>query len=96
MVLFGADDEGAAGGFDDFEGDDLESVDLHDAFDLGEQALYEAKVVPGDAADGGDGLGVGEVVEAEAQAEASPVRVRTKVSSSSFNGRYWWANPIRL
>jgi hypothetical protein len=40
---------------------------------LGEQALYEAKVAPGDAADGGDGLGVGEVVEAEAQAEASPV-----------------------
>jgi hypothetical protein len=36
MVLFGADHQGAAGGFDDFEGDGPESVDFHDAFDLGE------------------------------------------------------------
>jgi hypothetical protein len=39
LVLFGADDKGGAGGFDEFEGDGLESVDLHDAVDLGEQPV---------------------------------------------------------
>ena len=61
-MLFGADDQGAAGGFDDFEGDCPESVDLHDAFDLGEKSVYEAEVAAGDASDGGDGLGVGEAL----------------------------------
>jgi hypothetical protein len=35
--------------------------------------VEEAEVAAGDAADRGDGLGVGEVVEVEGQAEAAPV-----------------------
>jgi hypothetical protein len=59
--LGGADDQGAAGGFDDVGGDRVELVDSHDAVDLGEESLEEAEVTAGDAGDGGDGLGVGEV-----------------------------------
>jgi hypothetical protein len=73
LVLFGADDQGGAGGFDDFEGDGVESVDFHDAVDLGEQSVYGTEVAAGDASDGGDGLGVGEVIEVEGESEASPV-----------------------
>ncbi len=38
-ALCGADDEGAAGGFDDVVGDNCEVVDPQDAFDLDEEAL---------------------------------------------------------
>ena len=41
------------------------SLDPHDALDLDEQAVNQAEVAAGDAPDGGDGLGVGEVGEAE-------------------------------
>jgi hypothetical protein len=68
-----ADDQGAAGGLDDVAGDDGQVVDPQDPFDLGEQAVDEAEVAAGDAADGGDGLGVGEVGEVQGQAEAFPV-----------------------
>ena len=71
--LAGADDEGAAGGFDDVVGEGLQVVDLHDAFDLGEQSVDEPKVASGDAGDGGDGLGVGEVVDVQVQAESAPL-----------------------
>jgi len=51
QVLCGvlADDEGAAGGLDDVAGDDGEVVDLHDAGDLGEQAVNEPEVSAGEA-----------------------------------------------
>ena len=67
------DDEGASGGFDDVVSDGLQLVDLQDAFDLGEESLEEAEVAAGDAADRGDGLGVGEVVGVERLAEGAPV-----------------------
>jgi len=53
-----ADDEGAACGLHDVAGDNRELVDLQDALDLDEQAVDQAEVAAGDAADGGDGLGV--------------------------------------
>ncbi len=96
MALRVADDEGAAGGFDDVAGDDGEVVDLQDAFDLDEQAVNESEVAVGDAADRGDGLGVGEVGQVQGEAELAPVRLRTNASSSSPSGRYWWAKPMRL
>lgn len=40
-------------------------------FDLGEQSVDEAEVAAGDAADGGDGLGVGEVGEVQAPIDAA-------------------------
>lgn len=95
-MLFGADDQGAPGGFDDVVSDDAESVDFEDALDLGEQAVQQPEVAAGDAADCGDGLGVGEVCEVERQARRFQCRVSTKASSSSVNDRYWWAKPIRL
>lgn len=73
VVLCVADDEGAARGLDDVAADHTQIVDLHDAFDLDEQAVDEAEVAAGDAADGGDGLGVGEVGEVQGEAEAFPV-----------------------
>ncbi|MEV0296430.1 hypothetical protein [Nocardia sp. NPDC050710] len=62
-----------AGGFDDVGGDGVEFVDSHDALDLGEESLQEAEVAAGDTGDGGDGLGVGEVVGVEFEAEFVPV-----------------------
>lgn len=59
-----ADDEGAASGLDDLIGDDAELVDGEDAFDLDEEPVEEVEVASGDAADGGDRLGVGEVAGA--------------------------------
>lgn len=73
MALCVADDEGAAGGLHDVAGDDGQVVDLHDSFDLDEQAVDESEVAAGDAADGGDGLGVGEVGEVQGEAELVPV-----------------------
>ncbi|MDZ7911976.1 MAG: hypothetical protein U5O16_09095 [Rhodococcus sp. (in: high G+C Gram-positive bacteria)] len=62
-VLGGADDEGARGGVDDVGGGDGgEVVDFHDAFDLREKLADETEVPCCQACDGGDGLGVGEVV----------------------------------
>jgi hypothetical protein len=57
----GADDEVLSGGLDDFLGDDGLLVDLHDAFDLADEADGEAEVAAGDAGDGGDGFFGGEV-----------------------------------
>src|SRR5450756_614359 len=68
-----ADHERAAGGGDDVVGDDAEPVDLHDAVDLGEQAVQEPEVAAGDAADSSNSLGVGEVVEIQGESEALPV-----------------------
>jgi hypothetical protein len=67
------DDKGAAGGLDDVAGDGVEFVDLHDAFDLGEESVDEPEVASGDTGDGPDGLGVGEVVGVEGEAESAPV-----------------------
>ena len=72
-ALGDADDERAAGGFDDIVRDDREAVDLEDAFDLHEEAVQEPEVAASDAGDGGDGLAVGEVSVIESQAELSPV-----------------------
>ena len=67
-----ADDEGFAGGVDDFLGDGGHLVDLQDAFDLRGEAAGEAEVAAGDAGDRGQGLGGGEVVGV-VQAEVRPV-----------------------
>ncbi len=62
-------------------------VDFEYAVDLGEEAFEESEVAAGDAFDGGDGLGVGEVVGVEGAAEVFPVRSRTKRSSSRVRAR---------
>ncbi|MGK4422069.1 hypothetical protein ACSLVQ_27860, partial [Klebsiella pneumoniae] len=41
--LGGADDEGAAGGFDDVVGDDVELVDLQDTLNLWEEPCGAAR-----------------------------------------------------
>ncbi len=61
------------GGLDDVAGDDGEVVDPQDAFGLYEQAVDEPEVAAGDAADGGDGLGVGEVGQVQGEAELASV-----------------------
>jgi hypothetical protein len=68
-----ADDDGAAGCFDDVAGDYGEVVDAQDAFDLDEQPVKEPEVAAGDAGDGGDGLAVGEVSVVQGEAEVAPV-----------------------
>ncbi|MFC4010707.1 hypothetical protein ACFOY2_25995 [Nonomuraea purpurea] len=67
-----SDDEVLAGGFDDFFGDGGHLVNVQDAFDLVDEAGGEAEVAAGDAGDGGDGFGRGEVVGV-AEAEVGPV-----------------------
>lgn len=79
LALDVAGDEGVAGGLDDVAGDDRQLVELHDAFDLHEQAVEEPEVASGDAGDGGDGLGVGEVAGVEGEAEPAPVAVEDEV-----------------
>jgi hypothetical protein len=68
-----ADDEAFAGGFDDLARDRREVVDLEDAPDLGKEAVDEPEVAVGDPGDGGDRLGVGEVLGGEFEAERAPV-----------------------
>lgn len=75
FVSLVADDEDAGSGFDDVVGDGVELVDLEDPVDLGEEPFEQAEVASGDAFDGGDCLGVGEVVRVESSAEALPVAV---------------------
>ncbi len=72
------DDEDAGGRFDDVVGDCLEFVDLEDAADLREESFEEAEVSASDAFDGGDGLGIGEVVRVKGASEAFPVFVEDK------------------
>lgn len=67
--LQAADDERLTGGFDDFPGDRAQVVDLQDALDLSGQPLDEAEVAAGDAGDGRDGFGVGEVIGGQGQAQ---------------------------
>jgi hypothetical protein len=71
--LQNADDQRFTGRLDDFPGDRAQVVDLHDALDLSEQALNEAEVAAGDAGDGRDGFGVGEVIGGQREAQLGPV-----------------------
>ena len=73
LTLCCADDEGAAGGFDNIIGDDRKPVDFEDAFDLHEQAVKEPKVTAGDAGNRRDGLRIGEVGFVERKAELAPM-----------------------
>lgn len=95
LVAGGADDEGAAGCFDDVVGDHGEVVDAQDALDLDEQALDETEVAAGDPPDGGDGLGVGEVADVEGQGELPPVPGEDEGELVVEQGRYWWGKPRR-
>jgi hypothetical protein len=52
-----AQDERLARGVDDFGGDGVEAVDLHDALDLGEEADEQAEVAVGGPRDRGDRFG---------------------------------------
>ena len=70
-----ANDEDAGRCLDDVVGDGLELVDSENARDLREEAFQESEVPAGDSFDGGDGLGVGEVVGVESAAEAFPVTI---------------------
>ena len=71
--LQAADDKRLAGGFDDFLCNGAQVVDLHDALDLSEQTLHEAEVAAGDAGDGREGFGVGEVIGGQGEAQLGPV-----------------------
>src|SRR5699024_1108977 len=51
----------------------VEFVDLQDALDLWEEAFEQPEVAAGDPRDGGDGLGIGEVLGVEGLAEGAPV-----------------------
>ena len=82
--LQAADDQRLAGGLDDFPGDRAQVVDLHDAPGLGEQSLDEAEVAAGDAGDGRDGFGVGEVVGGQGEVQLGPVVLQDK---EQFGGR---------
>ncbi len=57
-----ADDEDACCSFDDVVGDGVELVDLQYPVDLGEEPFEESEVAALCSFDGGDSLGVGEVV----------------------------------
>ena len=94
--LQAADDERLASGLDDFLGDCAQVVDLHDAPGLSEQSLDEAEVAAGDAGDGRDGFGVGEVVGGQGEPSLDQWCCRTKSSSSADSVRYSWTKPILL
>ena len=70
--LDGADDEGVAGGLDDFLGDGAELVDVHDPLGLRDEAAGQAEVAAGDPVDGGDGLGRG-AVAGPVEAQVGPL-----------------------
>ena len=76
-MLFGglcdADDERAPGRFNDIVGDDRQTIDFKNAPDLHEEPVKQAKVAAGDACDGGDGLGVGEIGFVNGETELSPM-----------------------
>jgi len=72
-LLLGADDEHAGGGLDDVVGDGLKFVDREDSLDSRQEAFEEPGVAAGNPFDGGDGLGVGEVVEVQRVPEALPM-----------------------
>ncbi|MEV4804972.1 hypothetical protein AB0K18_33655 [Nonomuraea sp. NPDC049421] len=59
-----SDDEVLAGGFYDFFSDGAQLVDLQNPFDLVDKTGGEPEVAVGNASDGGDGFGGGEVVGA--------------------------------
>ncbi|MGW0588993.1 hypothetical protein [Streptosporangium sp. NPDC002607] len=63
----GADDEGVPCGIDDFSGDSIEPVELHDALGLVQQAGDEPEVACGRAGDGGNGIGCGDVGDIQTQ-----------------------------
>jgi len=90
------DDERVAGGLNYFACDGGELVDVEDPGDLGEQALHEAEVAVGDARDGGDGFGVGEVLGAEREAEALPVVGEDEEQFVGASDSYRCAKPMRL
>jgi hypothetical protein len=96
MGLFGADDQRAAGGFDDFQGDGPDSVDLHEAIGVGKEPVQKAEVAAGNASDGGDGWGIGEIAEIQGQPEAAPVTAQDEGEFTVATGQYRWANPMRL
>jgi len=75
VAALGSDHEDAGGCFNDVVGDGFELVDLEDSADLREEAFEEPEVASGDPFDGGDGLGVGEVVRVEGAAKTFPVAV---------------------
>lgn len=72
MARSGTDEQGFTRCFDDFFGDAVELLHDADARDLGKEALDEAEVAVGDAGDGYDGFGVGEVLWIDTQAELLP------------------------
>jgi hypothetical protein len=86
VAALGSDDEDAGGGFDDVVGDGFELVDLEYSADLGEEAFEESEVASGDAFDGGDGLGVGEVVGVEGATETFPVAVEDEEEFVAADG----------
>ena len=71
-----ADDQRFSGGLDDFPADNAQSVDLQHAVIWVKSRWTSRKFPAGDAVDGGDGLGVGEVVCGQRQAECGPLALQ--------------------
>lgn len=80
----GAEEERFAGGFDDFGGDGVELVDVADAPDPDEEALDEAEIAVGDAGDGGDRFGGGEVIGTLVR-EKAPSRTHHRRSAGAHH-----------
>lgn len=70
----------------DFPADDGQPVDPQHTGDLGEEPLDEPEVPACDAVDGGDGLGVGEVVCGQRQVDRGPAASQDE---GELVGRFW-------
>ena len=79
MALGGADHQQFPGCLYHLFGEGAQFVDRHDPSDLAEQALQQPKVAAGDANDGGDGFGIGEVAEVDHQTQFLPLVLEDEV-----------------
>src|SRR5690606_17851428 len=71
---------------DDVVGDDVELVDLQHALDLGEEAFEQSEVTAGDPGDGGDGLGIREVLWVEGLTKRAPVSLENELQLVLLQG----------
>jgi hypothetical protein len=91
-----ADGEGASRCFDDVVGDCVKFVDFEDAIDLWEAVFEAAEFAAGGALDGGEGLGVGEVVEVERFAEFAPAAFENELEFVVAEGQLLVVEGVQL
>ncbi|MBV9140834.1 MAG: hypothetical protein JO115_07940 [Pseudonocardiales bacterium] len=80
--------KGGAGGFDDFEGDGPEAVDLHDAVDLSEQPVDRRKLPRMMRPTAAMAWASVKSSRSRVRLRRRQWRVRTKLSSSLASGQY--------